>query len=309
MELIRGIAGNVRDSTGAGTIDLDIDGRDVRLEKRADDNREDDGADRDHLMVARQQEVKAGDDLIVAGQQKAGAVVGYAYRNITQGYGRRASCRNDAFQALLTLFISIGAFWYSFAAHSDIPLFFWIQRVTFFAFALLFAVCTVVLVIIIVEKFLAGFRVNRAALETMRGTARNVRLSTDCCGAYLDIDAHCVGLFMARKIAIADGDEVIIVGQRTGDVLTGFSYHNLTRGVAGRRWTVVGPMWTLLWMGALLASLTGLWFGGEDAAIFIAIRRALALAFMMAILVFALDRFFRWRLDWEAWRRVRAGPR
>jgi hypothetical protein len=304
MELISGIARNVRDSAGAGTINLDLDGRDVRLEKLADESPEEDG---DDLIVAEQQEVKEGDHMIVAGQQKAGTFVGYAYRNITQGYGRRASCRNDAFQALLTLFISIGAFWYSFDAHSDIALFFWIQRVTFFAFALLFAVCTVVLVIIIVEKFLAGFRVNRAALETLRGAARNVCLSTDRCGAYLDIDARCVELLMARKIAIADDDEVIIVGQRTADVLTGFSYHNLTRGVAGRRWTVIGPMWTLLWMGALLASVTGLWFGEEDAAIFIVIRRALALAFMMAILVFALDRFFRWRLDWEAWRRVRAG--
>jgi hypothetical protein len=109
---------------------------------------------------------------------------------------------------------------------------------------------------------------------------------------------------------IGDDDEVVVTGHRTGDVLAGMGYRNVTRGVAGRSWTVVSLIWTVLWMGALLASLVaGLWFEGEDTAIFIAIRRALALAFMMAILVFALDRFFRWRLDLEAWRRVRAGPR
>jgi hypothetical protein len=308
MELIRGIARNVRDSAGAGTINLDLDGRDVRLEKRADDSPRHDGEDGGDLIVAGPQ-VKEGDDLIVAGQRQSGTVVCYAYRNLTQGYGSRASCRNDAFLGLLTLFISIGAFWYSFDAHSDIPLFFWIQRITYLAFGLLFAVCTIVLVTIIAEKFLAAFRVNRAAFETLRGTARNVRLSTDRCGAYLDVDACRVEMLMSRKIAIADDDEVIIVGQRAGDVLTGFSYRNVTRGVAGRTWTAVGPIWTLLWLAVLLACLAGLWFGGEDAAIFVTIRRALALAFMMAILVFALDRFFRWRLDLEAWRRVRAGPR
>jgi hypothetical protein len=303
MELIRGIARNVRDSTQAGAINLDLDSRAVRLEKLVDDSREQNGEDGDDLIIAEQQ-VKEGDDLIVAGQQEAAIFVGSAYRNITQGYGSRASCRNDAFLSLLTLFISIGGFWYGFDAHSDIPLFFWIQRVTFLAFGLLFAVCAIVLVSIIVEKFQAAFRVNLAALETRKGAARNVRLSTDRCGAYLDVDTCRIEMLMSGKIAIADDDEVIIVGQRAGDVLTGFSYRNVTRGRAGRRWTAVGSMWTLLWMAVLLASLTGLWFGGEDTAIFTVIRRGLALAFMMAILVVALDRFFRWRLDWEAWRRL-----
>lgn len=295
MELISGIAGNVRGSGGADTLNLDLGGRDVRLEKPAHDGRS----------------VEDGDKLIVAGNQEAGTVVGYAYRNITQGYWCRASYRDNAFQGVLTLIFSLGAGWAAFDAQSEIPLLLWTQRVAFFALALLFAVFTGTLVVIIVEKFLAGFRVNRAALETLRGSARNVRLSTDGSGAYLDIDASRVELlFMPRKIVMADDDEVVVVGQRVGNVLTAISYRNVTRGVGGRSWTVVGLLSTLLWIGVLLAFvMTGLWFGGEEAAIFIAIRRSLALAFMMAILVFALDRFFRWRLDLEAWRRVRAGPR
>ena len=295
MELVSGIARNVRASAGADTLNLDLGGRDVRLENPEHDSRR----------------VQDDDKLIVAGNQESGTVVGYAYRNITQGYWCRASCRDNAFQGVLTLIFSLGAGWAAFDAQSEIPLFLWTQRVVFLALALLFGVFTITLVIIIVEKFLAGFRVNRAALETLRGSARNVRLSTDRSGAYLDIDASRVELlFMPRKIVIANDDEVVVVGQRVGDVLTGMSYRNVTRGISGRSWTVVGLLSTLLWIGVLLAFLiTGLWFGGDEAAIFIAIRRALALALMMATLVFALDRFFRWRLDLEAWRRVRAGPR
>jgi hypothetical protein len=251
--------------------------------------------------------VQDGDDLIVAGHLEAGTIVGYAYRNISQGYSCRASCRDDAFQGWLTLIFFVGAGWYASEANSDIPLFLWLQRVVFFALAALFAVFTAVYLIVIVEKFLAAFRVNRAALERLRGIVSNVHLSTDGCTAYFDVDARRVELVMPRRIAIAVADEVVIAGQRAGDILAGLGYRNVTQGAVGRRWPVVGLASTLLLIGVMPPLLViGLWIGDDDAAIFTVIRRALAVAFMMAILVFALDRFFRWRLDLEAWRRVRA---
>jgi hypothetical protein len=247
-------------------------------------------------------------ELIVAGRQDAGAVVSYCYRNITQGYGCRASCRNDGFQGVLTLLFFVGGTWAAFDAQSEIPLFLWTQRVLYLGLALLFAVFTIVHIISIVEKFLAGFRVNRAAIETVRGTAHNVRRSKGNCIAYFDVDACHIELAMPRKIVIANGDEVVVAGQRAGHILAGMDYRNVTRGVIGRSWIVSGFLSRLLLIGVMLAAVTvGLWFGSDDAAIFIALRRALALAFTMGILVLALDRFFRWRVDLEAWRRVRAG--
>jgi hypothetical protein len=291
MELISGIARNVRSSTtGADTLDLDLGGRDVRLEK-----------------VAQKSLVQDGDGLIVAGRRDAGAVVGYAYRNITQGYGCRASCHSDGFQGVLTLLFFVGGAWAAFDAQSEIPLFLWTQRVLYSGLALLFAVFTIVHIISIVEKFLAGFRVNRAAIETVRGPARNVRHSNGNCTAYFDVDVCHIELAMPCKIVIANGDEVVVAGQRAGQILAGMDYRNVSQGVIGRSWSVSGFLSRLL-IGVMLASvIMGLWFGSDDAAIFIALRRALALAFTMGILVLALDRFFRWRVDLEAWRRVRAG--
>jgi hypothetical protein len=252
--------------------------------------------------------VQDGDELIVAGPQEAEAVVGYAYRNITQGYGCRASCQSDGFQGLLTFFFAVGASWAALGAQSEMPLFLWTQRVLYFGLALVFAVFTIVQIISIVEKLLAGFRVNQAAIETVRGTAHNVRQSKDDCTAYFDVDAHHIELAMPRKIVIANGDEVVVAGQRAGGILAGMDYRNVTRGVIGRSWTVSGFVSRLLLLGVMLACvITSLWLGSDDAAIFIALRRALALAFTMGILVLALDRFFRWRVDLEAWRRVRAG--
>lgn len=292
MELINGMARNVRSSsTGADALDLDLGGRGVRLEK-----------------VARESLVQDGDELIVAGRREAAVVVGYAYRNITQGYGCRASCQSDGFVGVITLLFFVGACWAAFGAHSEIPLFLWTQRVLYFGLALLFAVFTIVQSISIVEKFLAGFRVNQAAIETVRGTAHNVRHSKDNCTAYFDVDARHIELSMPRTIVIASNDEVVVAGQRAGGILAGMDYRNVTQGVTGRSWTVYGFISWLLLIGVILAfDIAVLWFGSDDAAIFIALRRALALAFTMGILVFALDRFFRWRVDLEAWRRVRSG--
>jgi hypothetical protein len=52
----------------------------------------------------------------------------------------------------------------------------------------------------------------------------------------------------------------------------------------------------------LTLPISVLWFRKEDAVFF-----GLALAFEMAYATFALDRFFRWRLRLDAWRRVRLG--
>src|SRR5262249_56072389 len=86
MELISGIARNVRDSPGTGTINLDLGGRRVRLVQRAHERLDQGDQNGEDLVLADQQEGRDGDDLIVTGTEEAGIIVGSAYRNITQRF-------------------------------------------------------------------------------------------------------------------------------------------------------------------------------------------------------------------------------
>lgn len=89
-ELVRGIARNVRgfarppQQQGDGPVVLEVNGRTVRLD-----------------MPAAQcpWPIRDGDDVIVAGDVRADALVGYAYKDVTQGYLSSASYRADAVQA------------------------------------------------------------------------------------------------------------------------------------------------------------------------------------------------------------------
>jgi hypothetical protein len=254
--------------------------------------------------------VNDGDEVIVAGRPEDSVFAGLAFWNVTQRHEWRASVKADGFQGALTLILSGGTLWAGLLADSDGLLLLWTERIVCFALALLFAVFAIVYVAVMVEKFLARFVVNRATLESLKGTASNVRLSTDHTGAYLDIGGRPVQLFMPRKIVIADGDEIVVTGQPHRNGLTGMGYRNLTRGIVGQRWIILGLAWRLLLIFALSASVIGaLWFGEEEvgSVIVIAFRRALALVFIMAIIVVALDRLFGWLLELEAWRRVKAG--
>src|SRR5262249_2845479 len=109
MELVRGIARNVRGSAtqphqeGTGPVNLDGDGRAVRLD-----------------MPECPWPVRDGDDIIVAGEGQANVLVGYAYKDLTQGYLSRASCRTDAVQGSLILLFGVAAFWLGWTAHNEI---------------------------------------------------------------------------------------------------------------------------------------------------------------------------------------------
>jgi hypothetical protein len=324
MELIHGIARNVRASADADALSLVIDGRDVRLQELGAPAAEDDPEKAEessedsqvpgHQEPAHQEPgnrsiVKDGDEMIVAGRTDDGVFVGQAFWNVTQGREWRASVKADGFQGALTLILSGGALWAGLLADSEVPLWLWSERIVCFALALLFVVFAIVYVAVMVEKFLARFMVSRAALESLKGTASNVRLSTDHTGAFLDIGGRPIELYMPHKIVIADGDEVVVTGQRNGAALAGMGYRNETRGIVGRRRIVLSLAWRLLLIGALPALVIfGLWFGDGDTAWVVAFRRALAMVFMMAIVVLALDRLFGWLLELEAWRRVKAGP-
>jgi hypothetical protein len=290
MKLISGTARNVRRAAGTEALTLDLD---------------DHGGVR--LDTGESRLVEDGDNLIVAGPQEAGVVIGYAYRNITRGYGHRASCEEDAKKWVASvLFFALGI-WAALSPPSDLLPLPWTQHIAGSVFALVWAIGVIHVIITIAQKFLAWFRVNCAAIETVRGKAHNVRLSQDHRAAHFDVDAHHVKLEMPSEIVIADGDEVAVAAQRAGAVLVGMDYSNVTRSVAGRSWMAFGPLSQLLLHGVLSVIVISGGFGVNHApAIFVLLGRVLSFVLVTGILISALDRFFRWRLNLEAWRRARA---
>src|SRR5215469_1511083 len=294
MELVRGIAQNVRSLAPAteqdkpGFVSLEVNGRVVRL---------------DMPPQECPWPVRNGDDIIVAGDLQAETLVGYAYKDVTQGYVSRSSCRTEAVYGWLTLLIGAASLWYAWRADSDIPLFFWTQRIVFLVITLTFALFTLAYIIAMAEKFRAAFMVVSASLETVKGIARHVEHAG--AGTRIELDGRRVDLIMARAAAIREGDEVVVAGEPAGEVLSALIYRNITRAALGRAWSRAGMILTPLLLVLIAAGLTGLWSGGEDLDIAIALRRLLALGITMGLVLFALDRFFQWRLYLEAYRRVK----
>jgi len=285
-----------QEGSDEGPVNLEVAGRAVRLEMGAQEC---------------PWPVRDGDDIIVAGERQADALVGYAYKDVTQGYVSRASCRADAIQGSLTLLFATGALWLGSIAHSDTPFFLWTQRILLFGLALVFVLFTVVYIISIAEKLQAAFLVLRASLETVRGIARNVQHlprgeRSAARMARIELDGRVVEFVMPRAIAIREGDEIVVTGEQAGDVLAGMAYRNITQSVLGRAWSIAGIVVGPLLIVVSVAMLGGLWSsGGGDLDIWVAIRRALALGIMMGMMFFALDRYFQWRLYLEAYRRVK----
>ena len=123
----------------------------------------------------------------------------------------------------------------------------------------------------------------------------------------MEVDGRRVQLVMPREIKISDGDEVVVVGEQAGDVLAGIAYRNVTRSVLGRTWSSVGSMiFVPLCIVMIVAIFAVLWANdsGEAIDIWTALRRLLALGLLVGVMLFAFDRFFRWKLYWEASRRV-----
>ena len=303
MELGRGIARNVRALATApkqqqnGSVSLEVNGRRVRL---------------DMPPEKCPWPIRDGDDIIVAGDVQADTLVGFAYKDVTQSYVSSLSYGGDAVQAWITLILGVGVFWFGWNAHSDVSLFLWGQRVIFLSLALLFASFTLIYFNLIVDKLRATFLVVSTSFETVKGIARNIEhvageQQTAGHAARMDLDGRRVQLVMSREIKISDGDEVVVVGEQAGDVLAGIAYRNVTRSVLGRTWSSVGSMiFVPLCVMMTAAIFAGLWSNdtGEAMDIWIALRRLLALGLFIGVMLFAFDRFFRWKLYWEASRRV-----
>lgn len=284
MKLITGTARNLRPA--AATVSLDLGGESVRLHQPG--------------------LVKEGDELIVAGPRQGGTLIGYAWRNLTRGGANQAALLEDRKRLVLSVLLLALGCWGAFGPPSDNPQLYYSQRIGGFSFVFLWGLVAGDAALTVAQKLLAAFAVNRAGIETVRGAARNVRLSEDRFAARFEVDAREVALSgMPRRIVIGEGDEVAVAGRRAGPVLIAADYRNLTRRVAGRRWMALGVAGQFAGAGAMAFAAAGLWLQTDPALAITVLRRALALAFMTGTLVYALERYLRWRLDLTAWRRIR----
>src|SRR5882672_7514284 len=161
MELIRSIARNVQAApvVADGADAHALAGRSIRL---------DIGPDQSPCPI------RDGDDVIVAGEGQGNAIIGYAYKDLTQGYLGRRSTRRDTAQVALIIILASMSLWYAASADSNVALFLWTQRIVFFALGGLLALLAAVNLMSIFHKFQAAFLVVRASIDTARGVARQV---------------------------------------------------------------------------------------------------------------------------------------
>src|SRR5262245_7276043 len=200
MELIRSIARNVQAApimaAGADAhehaVAFELDGRSIRL---------DIGPDQPPCPI------RDGDDVIVAGEGQGNAIIGYAYKDLTQGYLGRRSTRRDMAQVAVIIIIASMFLWYAASADSDVPVFLWTQRIVFFALGGLLALVAAANLISVVQKFQAAFLVVRASMDTVRGVAHQV--ATDNGIVRLELNGRRIQLASPND-AVREGDEMVV---------------------------------------------------------------------------------------------------
>src|SRR5262245_5740580 len=297
MELIRSIARNVQAApvmaAGADAhehiVAFELDGRSIRL---------DIGPDQPPCPI------RDGDDVIVAGEEQGNAIIGYAYKDLTQGYLGRRSTRRDLAQAGLIIVLASMFLWYAASADSELPVFLWTQRIVFLALGGLLAFLAAANLISIFQKFQAAFLVVRASIDTARGVARQV--TADDGVVRLELDGRRVQL-AAPNDAVREGDEMVVAGEIAGDVLCVVAYRNLTRAIFGSTWSLWELVFPILLVG-LAAAILGLWWldgSAEGLDITTVTRWILTVIIALGTMVLAVDRLFRWRLYLDAYRRVK----
>jgi len=296
MELIRSIAQNVQtapvmaDSDDAAhVVAFELDGRSIRL---------DIGPDQPPCPI------RDGDDVIVAGEGQGSVIVGYAYKDLTQGYLGRRSIQRDMTQVGFVILLASMFLWYAASADSEFPVFLWSQRIVFFALGGALAWFAADNLISIVRKLQAAFLVVRASIDTVRGVARQV--SADDGVVRLELDGRRIQL-AARNDAVREGDEMVVAGEMTGDVLSVVAYRNLTRAIFGSAWSPWELVFPILLVG-FAAAMLGLWWldgSAEGLDITTVTRWILTVIIALGTMVLAVDRLFRWRLYLDAYRRVK----
>jgi hypothetical protein len=284
------------------TLRFKVDGSSVELEP---------------ARAARSCPIREGDDVMVVGRAQSDEVTALAYWNRSLGCVARASCGQHMTEGVLCLLTGIAMLVVAWMLPNDIAFLKWAGRVGGTAVAALFWLFTEVHFQAIRTTFRAEFSLMRAALETVRGIARDVEYTQQrsprgrlASKISMKLDGRPVELHRFPAATLAEGDDVVVAGKQRGGVLIGTAYRNFTRSRA-KAITGVTPV---IVATVLLAGVAGfLYLGwssqnasGPDLADWL--RWPFGLVLAIAIVYETAEPFYAWTVRRKAYRRMRSEP-
>lgn len=297
LTIIRGRVGDLLSPEGTpqggAPTTLTLDGRRVRL----------DDFPQGHTIAPRE-----GDELIVAGHDEGEVVAACACRNVTQHYSERPSVTHDVFWGVVSLVVALIGAWASWTSGAEPPLLFWLQRLGFAGLGIVMALVSMIYFLSAIHKLRAEYLVNVAGLETIRGVAQKVEqiLWADPARHFprFTVAGRPVRFCVSRVLKIRDGDEVIVAGQPGSDAFVGIALRNVTQSVSERGWDRFNRLELFLVVLIGVVMPVGIVSSPSDYEFMIPVQFVVALAFWSVAAVAVLLRFYSWKLDQEAWRRV-----
>lgn len=262
-------------------------------------------------------DIGAGDEMIVAGYDRGGQMAVLALRNLTRHTTARARATGDGFWGAGLLVLGIAIVWLSVTASEEDAVLTWLARIGFGGLGAGLLLVSAIHGVSIVHKVKAGFLVDVAGLEIVRGPVGQIaRFSWDDPARRpprFTVAGLPVQFAVSRVLSVSEGDQVIVAGFRTADgfiahVMRDLSLSNPARPALERGWNG----WSRLETGLIallgLGSPAGLFIATpSDIDPLIALRYLLIVAVWSATAVALTGRYYAWKLDREAARRVESG--
>lgn len=157
------------------------------------------------------------------------------------------------------------------------------------------------------EEFRAEFILMRNALEIVRGRARDVGWhdATSAEGRVrtpktsLKLDGRAVELVGFGTAVVSEGDEVVMVGEQHGDVVSVSAYRNLSRAKAAAVTGLGTVIVSLFLLVAFAASLPVFWANKNAVGFLIALLLEAVVAYN------AVKPAYQWMLRRRAYRTIR----
>jgi hypothetical protein len=178
----------------------------------------------------------------------------------------------------------------------------WLGRIGFGILGVALVLVAAIAFSVIIVKFRAEYLVDAASLETIRGTAADVRhiVWTDPSARFprFTLAGGPIRFAPSRLIALSDGDEVVIAGQPSTGAFVARAMQNITQARFERGWDRWSQFETLLIAIFGLAAPAGFFVSTPtELNPFIALRYMLIVAVACFAAIALIARFYAWKLD------------
>jgi hypothetical protein len=299
METFSGIARAVHADAAPDNVEIaktalsfELDGRSVTLAPARD---------------AQRCPIREGDRVVVVGHASGDRVIAYAYRNVSTGCMARASSEHDVIESVLVLAFCIAGGAVGWTLGNEIPLVQWVGRVTSVATGTLVGVLALMNLRSAGEEFRAEFILMRNALEIVRGRARDVGWHDmkspeghlQGPKTSLKLDGRAVELVGFGTAAIGEGDEVVMVGEQRGDVVSVSAYRNVSRAKAAAV-TGFGTVIVSLFLLVAFAAALPVFWANRNAVGFL-----ISLLLETVVACNIVKPTYQWMLRRQAYRAIR----